>query len=82
MGKGLMRCSQRCSQRALVLKTETPQVVDLRRHVELEGIEPSTSSMPWGGQRGRVELDQFEPGAKEVFESRLPVDHDQMGSGL
>ncbi len=41
-----MRCSQRCSQRALVLKTETPQVVDLRCHVELEGIEPSTSSMP------------------------------------
>ena len=32
-------------------KTETPQVVDLRCHVEregveLEGIEPSTSSMP------------------------------------
>ena len=41
-----MRCSQRCSQQALVLKTTTPQVVDLRRHVELEGIEPSTSSMP------------------------------------
>jgi len=30
----------------LVLKTRAPQVVDLRRHVELEGIEPSTSSMP------------------------------------
>ena len=72
----------RCSQRALVLKTETPQVVDLRRHVELEGIEPSTSSMPWGVQGGRVELDRFEPVAKEVLESRLPVDHDQMGSGL
>ncbi len=42
-----MRCSQRCSQRALVLKTRAPQVADLRRHVELEGIEPSTSSMPW-----------------------------------
>ena len=40
-----MRCSQRCSQRALVLETTTPQVVDLRCHVELEGIEPSTSSM-------------------------------------
>ena len=46
MGQWLVRCSQRCSQRALVLKTTTPQVVDLRRHVELEGIEPSTSSMP------------------------------------
>jgi hypothetical protein len=32
--------------RRRLLKTETPQVVDLRRHVELEGIEPSTSSMP------------------------------------
>ena len=30
----------------LVLKTTTSQVVDLRRRVELEGIEPSTSSMP------------------------------------
>ena len=32
----------RCSQKAFVLKTKAPQVVDLRRHVELEGIEPST----------------------------------------
>ena len=40
-------CSQRCSQRALVLKTRAPQADDLRRYVELEGIEPSTSSMPW-----------------------------------
>ena len=29
-----------------VLKTKAPQVADLRRQVELEGIEPSTSSMP------------------------------------
>jgi hypothetical protein len=29
------------------LKMEIPQVVYLRGHVELEGIEPSTSSMPW-----------------------------------
>ena len=36
----------RCSQGVFVLKTETPQVADLRCHVELEGIEPSTSSMP------------------------------------
>ena len=36
----------RGSQRVFVLKTRAPQVVDLRRHVELEGIEPSTSSMP------------------------------------
>ena len=41
-----MRCSQRCSQRVFVLKTKAPQVADLRRQVELEGIEPSTSSMP------------------------------------
>ena len=47
MGQWLMRCSQRCSQRVFVLKTRAPQVVDLRCHVELEGIEPSTSSMPW-----------------------------------
>ncbi len=43
----------RCSQRAIVLKTETPQIADLRRHVELEGIEPSTSSMP-----SKVRIDQ------------------------
>jgi hypothetical protein len=38
--------------------------------------------MPWGVQGERVELDRFEPVAKEVLESRLPVDHDQMGSDL
>jgi hypothetical protein len=54
-----MRCSQRCSQRVLVLKTETPQVADLRCHVELEGIEPSTSSKPCRGCQGGAIKESF-----------------------
>ncbi len=60
----MCRCSQRCSQRALVLKTTTPQVVDLRRHVELEGIEPSTSSMPSMSNRS-------EHGSERTYEDAL-----------
>ncbi len=59
----LVRCSQRCSQRALVLKTTTPQVVDLRRHVELEGIEPSTSSMP---SKVRIDLQGSRKGLPQI----------------
>ncbi len=35
-------CSQRCSQRALVLKTTTLQASDLRLCVGREGLEPPT----------------------------------------
>ena len=66
-----MRCSQRCSQRVFVLKTKAPQVADLRRQVELEGIEPSTSSMPWQLKptcdAGRfTESDSMTPGSRRV----------------
>ena len=58
---------------AFVLKTETPQVVDLRRHVELEGIEPSTSSMP-----SKVRIDQ--QGCRKGLQASVRVCHPRGGT--